>query len=263
MPASKNPTHIKKPLNSFFLYRKSKRDYIVKTYGVTKSHEISKVAGTCWAKEPESVRNHFLQLSQVEHANHKEKYPDYKWPSRSSGARSKPASKKTKSPQNLKIGDDSTLHTYLNTPEESPAISTSAPTSPYASPIGFSDLSLHTPNTPFQTPVDYFDSPAESFVSPFGPAETSTESYMKAESYESFFTPRDCLPPKVNLATAFEQRTASPDIMSIFSEPIEGNEMEYSDEFLNILDLMPSNDAGQSFEVLYAKHYPELSRGRI
>lgn len=69
----------KKPLNSFFHYRKAKKQEIVRNYHITKSHEISKKAAELWAKESKEVRNHFHQISLDEHNKFKEQYPDYDW----------------------------------------------------------------------------------------------------------------------------------------------------------------------------------------
>ncbi|KAJ3256995.1 hypothetical protein HK103_004978 [Boothiomyces macroporosus] len=69
----------KKPLNSFFLYRKSKKEFISKTFNLTKSHQISKKAAELWSKESKTVKEHFQELSQKEHDEFKLKYPDYDW----------------------------------------------------------------------------------------------------------------------------------------------------------------------------------------
>jgi hypothetical protein len=58
--AQKKP---KKPMNAFFVYRKALRDRIIAKYGTTKSHEISKIAGECWAMEPVHVKNYFRDIS--------------------------------------------------------------------------------------------------------------------------------------------------------------------------------------------------------
>ncbi|KAJ3255682.1 hypothetical protein HK103_006124 [Boothiomyces macroporosus] len=78
----KKKNYVKKPLNSFFLYRRAMRDKIIKKYNITKSHEISKMAGDCWALEPESVKQKYQKLAQEEYSKHKETHPEYKWPSR-------------------------------------------------------------------------------------------------------------------------------------------------------------------------------------
>ena len=54
---------VKKPMNAFFVYRKALRERIIEKYGTTKSHEISKIAGECWAMEPVHVKNYFRDIS--------------------------------------------------------------------------------------------------------------------------------------------------------------------------------------------------------
>ncbi|KAJ3313049.1 hypothetical protein HDV04_002337 [Boothiomyces sp. JEL0838] len=69
----------KKPLNSFFHYRKAKKQEIVEKYNITKSHEISRKAAELWANESKQVRDYFQQVSMDEHNKFKELYPDYDW----------------------------------------------------------------------------------------------------------------------------------------------------------------------------------------
>ncbi|KAJ3271935.1 hypothetical protein HDV01_006069 [Terramyces sp. JEL0728] len=70
---------LQKPLNSFFLYRKSKKEEIVQKYKIKKSHEISRKAAELWAKEKAKVRDYFQQISLHEHDKFKELHPDYDW----------------------------------------------------------------------------------------------------------------------------------------------------------------------------------------
>ena len=58
-----NVEKVKKPMNAFFVYRKALRERIIQKYGTTKSHEISKIAGECWAMEPLHVKNYFRDIS--------------------------------------------------------------------------------------------------------------------------------------------------------------------------------------------------------
>ncbi|KAI8901867.1 hypothetical protein BC833DRAFT_575832 [Globomyces pollinis-pini] len=59
------PTKVKKPMNSFFIYRREMRQRIIEMYGVNKSQDISKVAGECWALEPTEVKQHFQNLALI------------------------------------------------------------------------------------------------------------------------------------------------------------------------------------------------------
>ncbi|KAJ3318531.1 hypothetical protein HDV06_000414 [Boothiomyces sp. JEL0866] len=69
----------KKPLNSFFHYRRAKKQEIIEIYNITKSHEISRKAAELWANESKQVRDYFQQISLNEHLKFKELYPDYDW----------------------------------------------------------------------------------------------------------------------------------------------------------------------------------------
>ncbi|KAJ3273178.1 hypothetical protein HDV01_004680 [Terramyces sp. JEL0728] len=70
---------VKKPSNSFFIYRKAMKDRIVKMYGVTKSHQVSKIASECWKQEPPEVRQYFMSLSAAAHNEFKLANPSFNW----------------------------------------------------------------------------------------------------------------------------------------------------------------------------------------
>ncbi|KAJ3271933.1 hypothetical protein HDV01_006067 [Terramyces sp. JEL0728] len=72
-------SEVKKPLNSFFHYRRAKKQEIIEKYQITKSHEISRKAAELWANESKQVKDYFQQLSLAEHNKFKELYPDYDW----------------------------------------------------------------------------------------------------------------------------------------------------------------------------------------
>ncbi|KAJ3259400.1 hypothetical protein HK103_002326 [Boothiomyces macroporosus] len=100
-----------KPLNSFFHYRKTKRQEIVDKFGLTKSNEISKIAADMWAKESIAVRNYYKQLSLQEHTKFKELYPDYEWqPWNRKRTKSKPVSESKQRQSTSKLAAAFLLH---------------------------------------------------------------------------------------------------------------------------------------------------------
>ncbi|KAJ3311038.1 hypothetical protein HDV04_004458 [Boothiomyces sp. JEL0838] len=76
---------VRKPPNAFFVYRKAMLSQITKKHNTTKSHEVSRIAGQMWAKEPESVRSQYQKLAMIARELHLQKYPDFKWPSKKFG----------------------------------------------------------------------------------------------------------------------------------------------------------------------------------
>ncbi|KAI8902919.1 hypothetical protein BC833DRAFT_571139 [Globomyces pollinis-pini] len=108
MSSNGTNSSVKKPLNSFFLYRKANRDRIVKKYNLTKSHEISKMAAQCWAVESEEVRAEYQKLSHEAYTQHKIDYPDFQWPTRNAP--------KKKQSRKIKVAPLETLqeHKVLN-----------------------------------------------------------------------------------------------------------------------------------------------------
>lgn len=71
----------KKPNNAFFLYRKAMKAYIISTFGLSQSHEVVKQAAIMWRMESAEVKKKYKDQSNEEFARHKQRYPDYVWPS--------------------------------------------------------------------------------------------------------------------------------------------------------------------------------------
>ncbi|KAJ3313182.1 hypothetical protein HDV04_002358 [Boothiomyces sp. JEL0838] len=70
---------VKKPLNSFFLYRKQKKNEIVRKFKISKSHEISRKAAELWKSEPADVKEYYNKLSFKQHEQFKLEHPDFDW----------------------------------------------------------------------------------------------------------------------------------------------------------------------------------------
>ncbi|KAI8893204.1 hypothetical protein BC833DRAFT_609201 [Globomyces pollinis-pini] len=60
------PIQVKKPMNAFFIYRKYNQKRIIKMYKVSKSQEISKIAGQYWSLESDHIKKHYYQLAMIE-----------------------------------------------------------------------------------------------------------------------------------------------------------------------------------------------------
>ncbi|KAI8894510.1 hypothetical protein BC833DRAFT_604663 [Globomyces pollinis-pini] len=74
--------NVKKPMNSFFMYRKDVKMKIIQEHGVSKSHLISKIAAELWAKESDEVKDQYRLKSYNAHCEHRELYPDFNWSKR-------------------------------------------------------------------------------------------------------------------------------------------------------------------------------------
>lgn len=83
----KDPGKIKRPMNSFMLYRKAYQN-LAKALSHEQHHNIiSQVAGDGWRMEPEHVRKQFENWSTIEKENHHNTYPNYKFAPTKSSAR--------------------------------------------------------------------------------------------------------------------------------------------------------------------------------
>ena len=81
---SKAPHKVKRPMNSFMLYRKAYQNvaadwsFQMRTNGG--NHGIvSQVCGDAWKLEPELIKNQFADWARVERLNHRKAHPDYKF----------------------------------------------------------------------------------------------------------------------------------------------------------------------------------------
>ncbi|KAJ3268909.1 hypothetical protein HDV01_002108 [Terramyces sp. JEL0728] len=76
------PKPLKKPLNCFFRYKKDMRDAIMFKYGVSKNSDVARIAADLWANEDPAVIERYTTESERAYREHREKYPDYIWPSK-------------------------------------------------------------------------------------------------------------------------------------------------------------------------------------
>ncbi|KAJ3322291.1 hypothetical protein HDV06_003184 [Boothiomyces sp. JEL0866] len=70
---------IKKPCNSFFMYRRDMKQKIEQEYKTSNSHEVSKICSALWSKEPPHVKEYYRNVSVQAHLEHKKQYPDFDW----------------------------------------------------------------------------------------------------------------------------------------------------------------------------------------
>lgn len=75
----KQPGRIKRPMNSFMLYRKAFQNH-TKAYCEHNNHQVvSRVCGASWDQEPEQIRKKFGDWAKLERANHQKAHPGYKF----------------------------------------------------------------------------------------------------------------------------------------------------------------------------------------
>ena len=74
--SDKGENFVKRPLNSFMLYRKDNQH----KFTDTNNHQsISCVIGEMWRKETAEVKNHYDELSKIAKQKHAEEHPGYKF----------------------------------------------------------------------------------------------------------------------------------------------------------------------------------------
>ncbi|RDL41953.1 Uncharacterized protein BP5553_01932 [Venustampulla echinocandica] len=75
----KVPGKVKRPMNSFMLYRKAYQNR-TKDWCLQNNHQVvSQVCGDSWPLEPDEVREQFNEWARVERANHQNAHPGYKF----------------------------------------------------------------------------------------------------------------------------------------------------------------------------------------
>ncbi|KAI8601514.1 hypothetical protein EDD21DRAFT_429208 [Dissophora ornata] len=101
----------KRSSNCFILYRTRMHPLIVAQYGNQNNKEISKIAGQCWKREPESVKTIYRQMAYDERQKRESLYHSFK----------SPAAKITgHNPKNV-VGDASALSSSSLSSQLSPA----------------------------------------------------------------------------------------------------------------------------------------------
>ncbi|SZF00148.1 unnamed protein product [Blumeria hordei] len=76
---SKMPGKVKRPMNSFMLYRKAYQNR-AKGWCSQNNHQVvSQVCGTSWLYEPSAVKDKFNEWARIERLNHQIAHPEYKF----------------------------------------------------------------------------------------------------------------------------------------------------------------------------------------
>ncbi|PBP26825.1 HMG box protein [Diplocarpon rosae] len=82
----KVPGKVKRPMNSFMLYRKAYQGR-TKDWCLQNNHQIvSQVCGDSWPLEPEHIKEQYSEWARVERANHQNAHPGYKFSPTKPGA---------------------------------------------------------------------------------------------------------------------------------------------------------------------------------
>ncbi|TVY50114.1 HMG-box protein [Lachnellula occidentalis] len=82
----KIPGKVKRPMNSFMLYRKAYQNR-TKDWCLQNNHQVvSQVCGDSWPLEPAEVKEQFGEWARIERANHQNAHPGYKFSPTKPGA---------------------------------------------------------------------------------------------------------------------------------------------------------------------------------
>ncbi|TAQ88318.1 hypothetical protein B7494_g3341 [Chlorociboria aeruginascens] len=82
----KVPGKVKRPMNSFMLYRKAYQNR-TKDWCLQNNHQVvSQVCGESWPLEPDEVKEQFSEWARIERINHQNAHPGYKFTPSKPGA---------------------------------------------------------------------------------------------------------------------------------------------------------------------------------
>jgi HMG (high mobility group) box len=103
------PGRVKRPMNSFMLYRKAYQNRC-KHWCLQNNHQVvSQVCGDSWPLEPDSIRQQFNEWARIERVNHQNAHPGYKFsPSKTGNSKS---TGKRKAPEDV-VSEESDLDDY-------------------------------------------------------------------------------------------------------------------------------------------------------
>ena len=75
----KVPGKVKRPMNSFMLYRKAYQNR-AKEWCLQNNHQVvSQVCGDSWPQEPDAIKDQFSEWARIERLNHQNAHPGYKF----------------------------------------------------------------------------------------------------------------------------------------------------------------------------------------
>jgi hypothetical protein len=101
----KNPGKVKRPMNSFMLYRKAYQNR-TKNWCLQNNHQVvSQVCGDSWPLEPDSVRAQFNEWARIERQNHQNAHPGYKFSPAKAGTAKAPKRKASVSDEESGLED--------------------------------------------------------------------------------------------------------------------------------------------------------------
>ena len=73
----KVPGKVKRPLNSFMLYRKAYQGRVKEWYLQKNPRIVSQLCGTSWFLEPEHIKEQYREWARIERINHQNAHPGY------------------------------------------------------------------------------------------------------------------------------------------------------------------------------------------
>ncbi|CAG8515805.1 3472_t:CDS:1 [Scutellospora calospora] len=76
-------TRIRRPPNSFLLYRQARQSEVTRLYGNISNSEISKILSNLWQSESEEVKHYWQKIADLKKLEHMETYPEYVYNSKS------------------------------------------------------------------------------------------------------------------------------------------------------------------------------------
>lgn len=102
----KVPGKVKRPMNSFMLYRKAYQNR-AKEWCLQNNHQVvSQVCGDSWPQEPDEIKDQFSEWARIERLNHQNAHPGYKF------SPTKPGTAKVKRKQSEDLSDESDLSDF-------------------------------------------------------------------------------------------------------------------------------------------------------
>jgi hypothetical protein len=102
----KVPGKVKRPMNSFMLYRKAYQNR-AKEWCLQNNHQVvSQVCGDSWPQEPDEIKDQFSEWARIERLNHQNAHPGYKF------SPTKPGTAKAKRKQSEDLSDESELSDF-------------------------------------------------------------------------------------------------------------------------------------------------------
>jgi hypothetical protein len=221
----KVPGKVKRPMNSFMLYRKAYQNR-TKNWCLQNNHQVvSQVCGDSWPLEPDEVKDQFSEWARIERINHQSAHPSYKFSPTKPGTTKSTKRKASEEPMSeesdlddfdWRAGPSRSKKRQRPAPRPEPAQPVTYPTTKSAYQYSSRHNSME-PNTEYHKSSYQANNPNRTLPSPYNQADLHPGQYYQQSVQSS---------QHVGVEDVIIRKMAAPGVHSYLSS-VPGGGQEY------------------------------------